>query len=363
MFDSLVAAPAAALVLVVSTLDSLPDAFRAALAAGMLALVVRRSNREVPERLTGFAVAQIKASLIVLLVVPAIVYFTSQVRFDITVEVVPDRFPIPPAVGWIGLGTWMAGIVVRSNTLLKELTATRTGLSNLDIVEEALELRLDYWRNRLGINTIVTVGFGGGFDRPWTTGLLHPHVVLPMAAKRWPAPILDALILHELCHVKKRHWAWLVFSRLIAAAYWPAPWVGRLTAQLATLFQQRADALASSCFNDTMGYTRALQHVRQRLDPPAIAANRRAPPALLVWGDAESIAYRESERAGANDGDPHYEKVFWTMVQATLVALLIAGPTLREPPEAVEYEPLGDDWQEVIHRAPEMTDTPIERRR
>jgi len=124
MLDAIVTTAGDALVLVVSTLDSLPDAFRAALAAAILAVAVHRTSNRVPERLTGFAIAQCKAWLLVLTLVPAIVYFTPTVRFDVMVDAVPEKFAIPAVVGWALMAIWIGGSLVRSAAFAKELRAT-----------------------------------------------------------------------------------------------------------------------------------------------------------------------------------------------------------------------------------------------
>lgn len=349
------------LVMIVRTLDSLPDLFRAALCAAVLAFVAYRVGREIPGRLAGLTTAHRKTSLVVLLVVPVLVFTVPVFRFDITVDDLPQPLALPSLVAWPVLTVWLLGVLlhaVRAGMRVRsELMAVRV----LQPANAELCQSLDHWQEQLGLRALVSLRLSEA-DRPQVTGWRKPIVALPGGATRWPKAVVDALIVQSLCHVRKHHWPWLVFGNFVSAAYWPFPWVTQQNTQLGHTFQERADSLAMACFRDTLGYARALQHVRQRLTPAAIQQDSANAPALLRWGDAASITRREAQ-AQRQDGDPHYDRIFWAMVQATFAAVLVAAPTLTETPEEIEYAPASDNWQEVIHRSPDRVDTPIERRR
>jgi hypothetical protein len=136
----------------------------------------------------------------------------------------------------------------------------------------------------------------------------------------------------------------LVASRLVAAVYWPITWVSGITKHLDRDFQEASDARAIEFFGDRMGYSRALKHIAQRIDPlPHEQASTQPStnPALLVWHDSESLEGREAAVRSSVSRDPCYERVFWGLTQATLAMFLLTGTTLEQLyiPEDAQFVP------------------------
>jgi TonB family protein len=59
-----------------------------------------------------------------------------------------------------------------------------------------------------------------------TFGVLHPVVLLPVSLRALEPRALRAVVAHELFHVRRRDWAWLVVEECLRAAFWfhPAMW-------------------------------------------------------------------------------------------------------------------------------------------
>ena len=59
-----------------------------------------------------------------------------------------------------------------------------------------------------------------------TFGVRRPVVLLPDALRAQPDDIQRAVLAHELLHVQRRDWAWLVVEEIVRAAFWyqPAAW-------------------------------------------------------------------------------------------------------------------------------------------
>lgn len=76
------------------------------------------------------------------------------------------------------------------------------------------------WKLRLS----TTPGGAG----PLTWGFLKPIVMLPKAAVRWPCERLEAVLLHEVAHVRRYDSFTQALSLLACALYWPIPlaWIG-----------------------------------------------------------------------------------------------------------------------------------------
>lgn len=66
---------------------------------------------------------------------------------------------------------------------------------------------------------------------PVTWGIVRPVVLLPFAAKFWPRERMQAVLLHELAHIRRRDSLTQFISSIACALYWPNPlvWIGAHT--------------------------------------------------------------------------------------------------------------------------------------
>jgi beta-lactamase regulating signal transducer with metallopeptidase domain len=79
---------------------------------------------------------------------------------------------------------------------------------------------------RLGIRRTVRVGESACFDIPHTWGTLRPVILLPRQARRWSDERLEAVLLHELGHVRRNDGLLAALTRAACAVYWfhPLAW-------------------------------------------------------------------------------------------------------------------------------------------
>lgn len=77
----------------------------------------------------------------------------------------------------------------------------------------------------------------------YTIGLFNPKIIVSKAliAKVSPAQ-LEAVVLHELYHLRSRHLLWLLLSKLVSSLFFFIPLVEYLARQLRTEFELAADA-------------------------------------------------------------------------------------------------------------------------
>ncbi|MCV2353378.1 M56 family metallopeptidase [Paucibacter sp. B2R-40] len=115
----------------------------------------------------------------------------------------------------------------------------------------AWQLRLDALALRLGIQTPVRLAVLPDLASPITVGFLRPLVLIPAALfSGMPPPLLEALLAHELAHV--RRWDYLVnlLQSLVEALLFFHPVVWWLSGQMRDAREEVADALAGQALND-----------------------------------------------------------------------------------------------------------------
>jgi beta-lactamase regulating signal transducer with metallopeptidase domain len=107
------------------------------------------------------------------------------------------------------------------------VTLRRWGHSNVEAPEalraEALEVA-----EMLGVRRPVTLRFAGKereLHAPVTWGLFRPTILLPREYAFQTKERGRAALLHELAHVRRRDWAWLVLAQSLCALYWCVPFV------------------------------------------------------------------------------------------------------------------------------------------
>ena len=76
---------------------------------------------------------------------------------------------------------------------------------------------------------------------PVTWGIRRPVILLPLAALRWPADRLQAVLRHELVHVRARDAAMRPTARIVCALFWFHPGVWWLARRLEADAEEAAD--------------------------------------------------------------------------------------------------------------------------
>ncbi|TMA28113.1 MAG: hypothetical protein E6J88_07915, partial [Deltaproteobacteria bacterium] len=75
----------------------------------------------------------------------------------------------------------------------------------------------------LGLRRNLKFLESGDTEVPLTWGSLHPVVVLPLAASRWPDAQKRAVLVHELAHVQRYDAATQLVARVACAVHWLNP--------------------------------------------------------------------------------------------------------------------------------------------
>jgi beta-lactamase regulating signal transducer with metallopeptidase domain len=177
---------------------------------------------------------------------------------------VSGSLPWPDAIAVI-LGMWLVGLAVLAGRLALDVAALARW------TEEGREVDHGAWRrplDRLPARRRPRLVSHPRLSGPLSWGV-SPGVVLIDKASLADAGAADAVLAHELAHLKRRDWLFLVLSRLALALFWFNPLVWRLSVELAAASEDAADAAALGSV-DRQTYARAL--VRLAAQPAVSAA-------------------------------------------------------------------------------------------
>ena len=94
---------------------------------------------------------------------------------------------------------------------------------------------------------------------PVVVGWLRPMILLPDPPDSGdPAEHVEAILLHELAHVRRGDYAWNLLLRVIEAAYWPHPLVWLLGRAVVESRERACDAFCVHQMGGTSDYREAL---------------------------------------------------------------------------------------------------------
>jgi TonB family protein len=90
----------------------------------------------------------------------------------------------------------------------------------------ATEAALGFGDLQQSIGAAAPILWSSEVRHPVTFGLIAPVVLLPVALQAADLPAQRAVVAHELHHVKRRDWGWVVAEELVRALFWfhPAVW-------------------------------------------------------------------------------------------------------------------------------------------
>jgi len=159
-------------------------------------------------------------------------------------------------INWESLLLWVLaiGIVVRLGWLA-------AGLIRLQrLRQNAILHALAAVDNELQpiLGTRAAIRYMAGVEQPLTFGLLRPLVILPDSLRGQPRDIQQAVLGHELLHVNRRDWAWLIVEEIGVCLFWfhPASWW--VASQIQQAREEVVDELAIQLTGRRKTYVEAL---------------------------------------------------------------------------------------------------------
>lgn len=127
----------------------------------------------------------------------------------------------------------LGGLLAR---LARSLLAVRTlRRSSRPVMDRDWREARDRWRERLGLACSIDLARSEKLGVPVVVGWWRPSIILPERLGNLGPKAIDAILLHEMAHVRRGDYGWNIVLRLVQAIYWPQPlaWpIGRLVASV-----------------------------------------------------------------------------------------------------------------------------------
>jgi beta-lactamase regulating signal transducer with metallopeptidase domain/predicted nucleic acid-binding Zn-ribbon protein len=188
-----------------------------------------------------------------------------------------------PGIGpaWI-VAAWAAGVLVLSLRMACGLLwVGRLCRDAGDDTDGRWQARVDALAARLGIGRRITLRLVRREGSPLTAGWLRPVVLLPLAvAARMPVESVEALLAHELAHVRRHDYLVNVLQGAVEALLFYHPAVWWLSRRIRIERELVADDLAAAALGDRRRLALALSELERFVaDRPAGVPFRPAPAA------------------------------------------------------------------------------------
>ncbi len=157
-----------------------------------------------------------------------------------------------PWTDWIG-PVLIAGVVLR-------LLWIGIGCLRLERLRRRGELASDPLFDDIAraIGARAEIRYVPQLSQPVMFGVRRPVILLPERLRDAPADIRQAVAAHELWHVRRRDWLWLIGEELVRAGLWFQPVIWWLIARIRASREEVVDGLSIAVTGRRQSYLRAL---------------------------------------------------------------------------------------------------------
>lgn len=188
-------------------------------------------------------------------------------------------------LGALALGAWMLGAGLALLRLAGSVARVRReGRMARPLTDGPAARMRDHLVWRMGIDRPVTLLQGAAGCMPLTWGIARPRVLLPAGTEAWPADRLEAVLTHELAHVRRRDCAWQLLAEAACALHWFNPLAWAAARRLRLESEHACDDQVLMAGSRGADYAGHLLDVARTLRPPravALAAVPMARPSQL----------------------------------------------------------------------------------
>jgi beta-lactamase regulating signal transducer with metallopeptidase domain/predicted nucleic acid-binding Zn-ribbon protein len=230
-------------------------------------------------------------------------------------------WPLPVSGPAVLLMVWLAGaLAVLGYTLLSMLYVHVLARRARELRDIRVLARAHGIASELGVTWPVEVLEGDADAMPMTFGVVSDTLLLPTSAKAWPADRLEAVLRHELAHIRRRDSLTQLVADVGCALYWFHPGVWLAARRLRMEREHACDDVV------LLAGARASDYAQELLE---IARTMRARP--LLSRAALAMAQRSRLRArlvAVLDDRPRAARVPGTLLAPIAVAALTLVMTL-----------------------------------
>lgn len=160
-----------------------------------------------------------------------------------------------PEIPWTGIiiAVALLGVVGRALWLAIGLNRLRRLTQAGTAVEDP-----EYAQLQEQIGARATIAQVIGLAQPATFGVRRPVVMLPDTLADAPAPLRRAVVIHELFHVRRRDWLFVLAEEAVCTVFWFHPAILWLTSHIQLAREEIVDELTVRATGDRRGYMQAL---------------------------------------------------------------------------------------------------------
>ena len=193
----------------------------------------------------------------------------------------PTQGPVDRALPWI-VALWMGGVFVLSVRLAGGFVFTKQLLlRGVSPAPETWRRRLEALAHRAGIPRPVWILVSTRISAPRLIGWLRPVILMPASATTGLPPAqLEAILLHELAHVRRHDYVVNLAQAFVETAFFFHPAVWWVSGRVRLEREHCCDDIAVRGCGDARLYTRALlalEGVRGAIRTPVLAADGGGP--------------------------------------------------------------------------------------
>lgn len=154
-------------------------------------------------------------------------------------------------LGHLALGGWLLGMLVRIAAIALGVWRLRRWARDGTPVTGDDDLRA-------ALGPSADVRYVERVHHPVTFGWGHPTILLPPRLAAQSDHVRRAVLCHELLHVRRRDWAWLVVEESVRAALWFHPAVWWLISRVQLTREELVDRLVIGRLGNRRAYVEAL---------------------------------------------------------------------------------------------------------
>jgi TonB family protein len=204
------------------------------------------------------------------------------------VDAIDARVSVGRPWAAIAGGVLAVGVVLRLLWLgvgLLRLSRLTRRLPDAETIDEAEALQAE-------LGTRARVHFAPGLAQPVTFGVAPPIVLLPAALREASPELRTAVLCHELLHVQRKDWPWVLVEEAVLALLWFHPAVWWLVGELQLAREQVVDRLTVAATGARRAYMDALLSAADTPSAPPLLAGflRRRHLARRLVALAEEVA-------------------------------------------------------------------------